>query len=913
MSDSHTYFLIDYSNMTTLNTVTNASKYYEKMIHVSWSTSSSILFYFNGSSSTYNYLHKFIHNSGSYLINTTFEKGTYGTFIHVSEISTVKYLAYLSSNKKVYIMDNNLNLQWETDISTNFPDATMIAWSEGQIYAAIGQTAAYSLHAENIVKFNKFCHSSCNSCEIFPTSTSHNCLTCKDGYTLQGSQCYVDCPADQYSNENGDECLPCLEDCCWECSIPGLVPKDFSELTCQNEIPNNYSFLNSECTKIDYQITLTLDESKTTLKIDLDHEPINFNPESNISITTSNSWAKEIDFDYEITEISEKQWQIKFNYLKLEYNELITINVQGVTSLKPDGGTYSYPEASTSFQILLFVPQTLGISNESAERISQTTGNVAEFGQFFILLIPGLSAFVAPLNSLKLAALYPIQFSLRFVKFLQLLVTFSEEDFLAKSFQTEDFYSQDYIKQKRYVPMNRYFQFVSIYPRIRSMKILLRIFMNIMFFVFSSKISETVVKFEKMLKQNREKQRKSVSPSKSKKKNKANFKFKKQLSPTKLKLNIFPGERTWVRLSTGQIVLLQRKIRRYKWLLRGLIRIVMSLDYVNLVQNLLYIFTSLHQGVSIFDCSIIFIDVISISVFQFLIISVYLKYKNWRTQDIEDLVHIEIIFTAFPVQNGWRLSLPVSTWVNIFEVGRIVLFALLKTSNFVFGITSCVYNLSVIIFVIVKYFKHRKYFSKFIYPAFCMTILVEALFFLVVSIYTIFKYKLSESSGFITTKICMLLAWLVCSFSQTLFLIFSKNHEDVYLKNYPKYIPKPKPQIKTECEPVEKPKNDNTFPPRITKLHDKYNQVFPVNNIKKQKIKQVMSQRLVKQYYKRKVKVNLKKKKKKRFSKRTMAHSTRLWRSSRNAGEKHKLFANTRVKNKFKDGLIKDFLEKPKY
>lgn len=115
-------------------------------------------------------------------------------------------------------------------------------------------------------------------------------------------------------------------------------------------------------------------------------------------------------------------------------------------------------------------------------------------------MVPGLATFIAPLNILKLVALFPVQYNLKFVKFLKLLVKFEEEDILAKLFQTKQLYSEDYMKQKRYTPKNIYFQYISIYPRIRGLKILLRILINIAFFFFAWKICKILGNDKKFLK-----------------------------------------------------------------------------------------------------------------------------------------------------------------------------------------------------------------------------------------------------------------------------------------------------------------------------------------------------------------------------------------------------------------------------
>lgn len=137
---------------------------------------------------------------------------------------------------------------------------------------------------------------------------------------------------------------------------------------------------------------------------------------------------------------------------------------------------------------------------------------------------------------------------------------------------------------------------------------------------------------------------------------------------------------------------------------------MLGLDYVNIVQNTILMYTSLHRGVSPFDFCVIILDLISIAIFQFMLVTMYLRYKNERTQDISSLAHQELIFMAFPLQNGSRLMLPLTTWVNFFEFCRLSLFSLFRTSHILLGATLGTFNLWVIYFIILKYIKDKKYF-----------------------------------------------------------------------------------------------------------------------------------------------------------------------------------------------------------
>lgn len=432
---------------------------------------------------------------------------------------------------------------------------------------------------------------------------------------------------------------------------------------------------------------MELNSDNTELTINASYPLISFDMESNISIQTSSNWAKGIDFDYILTEISTSEYKIIFTYFKLEYDQVLTVTLSKAQSLTPLNETFIYPDQSYSKHVLLYVPESFGFNENQAKTISKTSGYVSEFGQFFVVLVPGLASFIGLLNILKLVALYPVQFNLKFVKFLRLFVKFNEEDILAKLFMSNKLYTEKYIELKRYIPKNRYFQFVSIYPRIRGFKILLRILINILFFIFARKLAKTLESNESFLIHRREVSQASLTPLTQKSSSKVLSRYSKNVDKKRVK---------------KKPTRLQKKLKRIQFILRVMLEIMRSLDYVNIVSNTLLIYTSLHRGVSVFDCCVIVVDLISIAIFQSIIIIIYLKYKNQRTQDIKNLVHQELIFIVFPFQNGSRIMMPLTTWMNVFELIRLFLFSLFKTSHILLGITSGLFNIWVIIFITLK-------------------------------------------------------------------------------------------------------------------------------------------------------------------------------------------------------------------
>jgi Sec-independent protein translocase protein TatA len=63
----------------------------------------------------------------------------------------------------------------------------------------------------------------------------------------------------------------------------------------------------------------------------------------------------------------------------------------------------------------------------------------------------------------------------------------------------KSFYTDEYIMRKWFIPKNEVFQFVSIYPRMRGMKILFRIFINLLFIFYYQKLKRLIQSKKKLI------------------------------------------------------------------------------------------------------------------------------------------------------------------------------------------------------------------------------------------------------------------------------------------------------------------------------------------------------------------------------------------------------------------------------
>jgi hypothetical protein len=87
-------------------------------------------------------------------------------------------------------------------------------------------------------------------------------------------------------------------------------------------------------------------------------------------------------------------------------------------------------------------------------------------------------------------ALIPIKFPIKFLSFVKIFVKFQESDILAGL--TDKFYTEEYKNSKIYIAKNRIFKFKSIYPRIRGLKILLRIVANMLYLTLIKRMAKKI-------------------------------------------------------------------------------------------------------------------------------------------------------------------------------------------------------------------------------------------------------------------------------------------------------------------------------------------------------------------------------------------------------------------------------------
>jgi hypothetical protein len=206
---------------------------------------------------------------------------------------------------------------------------------------------------------------------------------------------------------------------------------------------------------------------------------------------------------------------------------------------------------------------------------------------------------------------------------LKLFIKFEEEDILGKVLMTDKYYSKNCKQKKHFIPKNAEFQFISIYPRIRGLKILLRMFANIIFIFFASRLEKTINEQEEQIRRANKKtsifRASTQTPSSE---------YNAKLRNISEGMRISNQEGLSEKKYLVQLKRLNKRKKLYAFLLKFLIRTVMSLDHVNIVSNVMFIGTSLRSGVSLFDFSIIFLDLMNLVYFQNVLYGYYSKHKD---------------------------------------------------------------------------------------------------------------------------------------------------------------------------------------------------------------------------------------------------------------------------------------------
>jgi len=243
---------------------------------------------------------------------------------------------------------------------------------------------------------------------------------------------------------------------------------------------------------------------------------------------------------------------------KLSYTIITDANISetaeiAVTTVKNFEGT-TYPEVKF-FEIINRVKPAFGVSEETAKTVSSASKSSIEFGVYLQLLLPKLSTIFHSLNMAQLIALYPVLLPVKLMAFMKLIVSLEGENFTT-SLMDSAFYDLETRRKKLYFPRNTTFKFTAIYSRARSMKIIMRVLLNLFFYlVFVRKIFS---------------------------------KKKEELSIT--------SKSSSTSSSSGDTPRPLKKVSKYSFIELFLLKMLIGLNHANIPINLIYLMSSIAKG-----------------------------------------------------------------------------------------------------------------------------------------------------------------------------------------------------------------------------------------------------------------------------------------------------------------------------
>jgi hypothetical protein len=218
-------------------------------------------------------------------------------------------------------------------------------------------------------------------------------------------------------------------------------------------------------------------------------------------------------------------------------------------------------------------------------------------------------------------------------------------------------------------------------------------------------------------------------------------------------------------------------------LIKYLTQLTLCLDHVNLMKNILLIYTGSVRGLNYIDGSVILVDLLSLGYFQYKLMSLYLKHKGKPTASITSIKEREMVLAAFPMQNGKKITLPMFFMMNYLEIARLLIFLVFKEYLVVFGIVFGIFNIWTVIYLIRLYLRGREYYASIIFPIFILSMLIESVFFLQISSYAVLNDTLRNNYVFNFALSVSLVSWIFCSLIASLTILFCSDHKQLY-KNF---------------------------------------------------------------------------------------------------------------------------------
>lgn len=571
--------------------------------------------------------------------------------------------------KKIGIYTGELAVVVEHTIAEITHDITFLAIHDEKPIVVLGSNTPSFPHI--FFKITDMCDPGCQeTCIYRRTLTTANCGTCLENFEeVSPGVCGQICLANQYRDLVDFQCKACPNCCTSGCYVDtgenelkcnngpsaGFYVKDHQCQDCPNCCLNGCAYSNEQLSCTEFKVGYTLKEgiceetngqeskkedfllpeiqqmtSKNEFKIQFPEGIVKFNKEGNLVIEIEDM-KEEKDFMLDLSYFEEeennqgKAYKLMINITKESYQSNVRIFLKNCTSV-----TNEYKIIQREFKIGKTLDKFFSLNLPQQTTTKKIMTLSANFGDYLTLLSPAIVSFLIPMNTLKIIALAPVKFPALTMTLLNLLVEYEEFDF-TRNYQDKYIYSKEEKSKRIFKAKNLIFSFVSIYPRIRLLRIIIRLLINFLFLTCFKNLGKIMCKTEE------------------EERAKPNGCFENTVA--------------------------------------FLVKVMASMEHNNLPSEILYCATSLATGVHWIEYLIILLDFLMISYFQFIIFKFYQMKKKQNCKKLDTLLELVIFEQVYVYQRGEFLSLPITQLQNGLLVIKLLTVFVFQDFPVLFGVT----------------------------------------------------------------------------------------------------------------------------------------------------------------------------------------------------------------------------------